>query len=190
MNPRGLVLVTMIALAAATRFIPPLVSPWVDLWNFTAIGAMCLFGGAHFQRKSAAFAVPMAALFLSDIALAFVLYGFKGFTVIWVSYVLFGLTTALGLALRNRVTFVNVMAAAVIASAGYFLLSNFYVWLTGYDVPRTAATLSAIYIAAIPFATNMFMGNLFYSAVLFGGYELLTRQLPVLRRPALQPARA
>jgi hypothetical protein len=189
MNPRGLVLVTMIALAAATRFIPPLAAPWVSLWNFTAIGAMCLFGGAHFQRKAVAFSVPLAALFLSDVALALVLYGFKGFPVISVSYVLFGLTTLLGMALRNRVTFVNVTAAAIVAGVGFFLLSNFHVWLTGYDAPRTAATLVETYVAAIPFATNMLLGNLVYSAALFGGYALLTRELPVLRQPALQPVR-
>ena len=189
MNPRGLLLVSMIVLAAATRLIPPLVSPWMNLWNFTAIGAMCLFGGSHFQRKSIAFAVPMAALFLSDVALTAILYGFGGINVISMSYVLFALTTLLGMTLRGRVTFSNVTAAAIIASAGFFLLSNFHVWLTGHGAPRTAATLGATYLAAIPFAKNMLLGNLFYSGVLFGGYALLTRKLPVLQQSALQPVR-
>jgi hypothetical protein len=190
MNPRGLILVTMIVLAAATRFIPPLASPWLSLWNFTAIGAMCLFGGAHFQRKSVAFAVPMLAMFLSDVALTAILYGLGGFTVMSVSYLLFALTTLLGMALRGRATFLNVTAAAIIASAGFFLLSNFHVWLTGHGAPRTAVTLATTYIAAIPFAKNMLLGNLFYSYALFGGYALLTRKLPVIQQAALQPVRA
>lgn len=190
MNPRGLILVTMIVLAAATRFIPPLASPWLNLWNFTAIGAMCLFGGSHFQRKSLAFAVPMAALFLSDVALSAVLYGFGGINVISMSYLLFALTTLLGMSLRGRSTFLNVTAAAIIASAGFFLFSNFHVWLTGHGAPRTAVTLGETFVAALPFAKNMLLGNLFYSYVLFGGYAFLTRRLPVLQQSALQPARA
>jgi len=101
------------------------------------------------------------------------------------SYLLFALTTLLGMTLRGRVTFFNIAAAAVLASAGFFLISNFHVWLTGHGMPHTAAGLGATYVAAIPFAKNMLMGNLFYSALLFGGYELLSMQWPVLRQPVL-----
>jgi hypothetical protein len=181
-SPRGLVLVTMILAAAATRLIPPLAAPYVNLWNFTAIGAMCLFGGAHFRRKSVAFLVPMAALFLSDVLLAATIYGFRSLNVVWMSYLLFGLTTLLGMALRSRVTFLNVTAAAVVASAGFFVVSNFHVWFTGNMYPHTVAGLGACYLAAIPFAKNMLLGNLFYSGALFGGYELLSMKWPVLRR--------
>ncbi len=187
-NPRGLVLITMILAAAATRLVPPLAAPYANLWNFTAIGAMCLFGGAYFRRKSLAFVVPMAALFLSDILLAVTIYGFRGINVISMSYLLFALTTLLGMTLRGRVTFFNVTAAAVVASAGFFLISNFYAWSTGHSYPLTAAGLGAAYVAAIPFAKNMLLGNLFYSAVLFGGYELLSLRWPVLRQSTLATA--
>jgi hypothetical protein len=187
-NPRGIVLVIMIVLAAATRLVPPLVAPWVNLWNFTAIGAMCLFGAAYFQRKSIAFAVPMAALLLSDVILTTMLYGFKEINVISFSYVLFGLTTLLGMALRGRVTFLNVTAVAVIASAGFFLLSNFHVWLSGHGESMKDVTLLSTYIAGLPFAKNMLLGNLFFSGVLFGGYELLSRRYPVLQRSSVVSA--
>jgi len=88
LNPRALTLVAMILAAAATRIIP-------HPWNFTAVGAMCLFGGAYFQRRWMALLVPMAALFLSDIVLAATLYGFRGLNVISMSYFLFALTTLL-----------------------------------------------------------------------------------------------
>jgi len=187
-NPRGLLLVTIVGLAAATRFIPPLAAPYANLWNFTAIGAMCLFGGAYFSRKSVAFLAPLTALFLSDIVLSAVLYGFKEFNVIFVNYVLFALTTLLGMTLRGRVTFFNVAAAAVIASGGFFFLSNFHVWLVGHGFAPTAAGLEQALIAGIPFAKNMLLANLFFSAVLFGGYELLTRRWPLLRQPRLPQA--
>jgi hypothetical protein len=189
---RAATLVTMILAAAATRLIPPLAAPYLNLWNFTAIGAMCLFGGAHFRRKSVAFIVPMAALLLSDLLLAATLYGFRSFNAVSLSYLLFALTTLLGMTLRGRVTFLNVGAAAIIASAGFFLISNFSVWANGHMYPHTAAGLGACYIAAVPFAQNMLLGNLVYSAALFGGYELLAMQWPILRQPTLVkvPARA
>jgi hypothetical protein len=173
-SPRAITLATMILAAAATRIIP-------HPWNFTAVGAMCLFGGAYFQRRWMAFLVPMVALFLSDIVLAATVYGFRGLNVISMSYLLFALTTLLGMTLRGRVNAFTVPAAAVVASGGFFLVSNFHVWLTGHTYPHTTAGLMACYTAAIPFAQNMLLGNLVYSGVMFGAWELLQRGLPVLR---------
>jgi len=170
----------MILAAAATRIIP-------HPWNFTAVGAMCLFGGAYFRRWWAALLVPMAALLLSDVILAATVYGFRGLNVISMSYLLFAFTTLLGMTLRRRVSILTVPAAAIIASAGFFLISNFHVWLTGHTYPHTQAGLMACYLAAIPYAQNMLLGNLFYSAVMFGGWELLQKGLPALR-PRFAPA--
>ena len=53
--------------AAATRLAPH----W---WNLTAVGAVCLFGGAYFQKKWPAFFVPLAALAVSDLLLQIFVY--------------------------------------------------------------------------------------------------------------------
>jgi hypothetical protein len=155
-------------------------------WNLTAVGAMCLFGGAYFQRRWMAFFVPLAALLLSDVVLAATLYGFGSLTQVWPSYCLWALTVLIGTALRERVNLLSVTAAAIAASGMFFVLSNFQVWLFGYSgYPYTVQGLVACYIAAIPFAQNMLLGNLVYCGVLFGGWELLARGLPGLRQPAL-----
>jgi hypothetical protein len=177
----------MILAAAATRLIPPEMRPW----NFTAVGAMCLFGGAYFERRWQAFAVPLAALLLSDLVLAATVYGFESLTHVWMSYLLFGLTVLLGMTLRKRVSLARVTLAAIGASLMFFLVSNFHVWIVGHGgYPYTPAGLMACYLAAIPFAQNMLLGNLLFSAILFGGYELLASQWPVLRRPARVPVSA
>jgi hypothetical protein len=172
-HPRAMTLLAMITAAAAARIIP-------HPWNFTPIGAMCLFGGAYFQRRWAAFLVPMAALLASDVVLYLVLYGNQGFSVTSMKYVWFALTVLLGMALRGNVTFSRVTAAAIAASVMFFLLSNFHVWLGSRTYPQTPAGLLACYIAAVPFAMNMLAGNLFYCAILFGGWELLSRRWPIL----------
>jgi hypothetical protein len=47
--------------------------------------------------------------------------------------------------------------------------------------PQTPAGLMAAYVAGIPFFRWTVLGTLVYSALLFGGFALLRRQLPVLR---------
>lgn len=186
-NPRTLfarvtILVTMIFAAAATRILP-------HPWNFTAVGALCLFGGAYFHRRWAALLVPIVALAVSDVFLAGFVYGFGSLRHVWMSYVLFALTVCLGMLLRSRVTFTRVTVTALVASGMFFLISNFHAWLVGHGgYPLTPAGLLACYVAALPFAQNMLLANLFYSGVLFGGYELLSLQWPALRQPGMAKA--
>jgi hypothetical protein len=174
-KPRVLMLIALIAAGAATRLIPH----W---WNFTAIGAICLFGGAYFRPKWAAFLVPLAAIAVSDIVLTAFVYGPLGLGVNWFKYVCFALTVMLGMLLRDRVTAGRTAGVAVLAAIMFFLLSNFHVWLGGDGslYPHTLAGLMACYVAAIPFSLNMLWGNLFYCGVMFGAWELLHRQWPAL----------
>src|SRR5260370_18448130 len=62
LTPRFLTLLSMTLTAALSRLMPH--PP-----NFAPIGALALFGGACFSSRRAAFAVPLAALFLSDLVL-------------------------------------------------------------------------------------------------------------------------
>jgi hypothetical protein len=42
----------------------------------------------------------------------------------------------------------------------------------------------ACYVAAIPFFQNTLAGDLFYTALLFGGFALMERLIPAIREPA------
>src|ERR1035437_7161951 len=84
-KPRFTMLAGMILAAAASRLIPH--PP-----NFTPIAAIALFGGAQFSSQRAAFFVPLAGLFLSDLVLGFyaitpVVYGSFALTVCLVFWV-------------------------------------------------------------------------------------------------------
>ena len=61
------VLTLLVLLAAATRLMPH--PP-----NFTAMGALALFGGAYFLNRLTAFVLPLATLFVSDLVLNNVVY--------------------------------------------------------------------------------------------------------------------
>jgi hypothetical protein len=110
MNIRLIVPVVLIALAAASRFLPH--PP-----DFTPLAAMALFGGAYFSDRRIAFAVPFIALLLSDLVLG--LHGTMPFV-----YLGFGVTVLIGMALRGN-TGVAVAGAAIASSVLFFVVTNF-----------------------------------------------------------------
>lgn len=170
-HPRPLVLTGMILAAAAARLGP-------HLPNFTPIAAMALFGGAHFADKRLAFGVPLLALLLSDALLGF----HAGMPAVYGS---FALIVALGLGLRTDCTVTAVAGTALAGALLFFLITNFAVWVEGAFYPRTWVGLGECYVAAIPFFRNSLAGDLFYTAVLFGGFALAQRRWPILAEPAL-----
>ena len=152
-------------------------------WNATPLGAMFLFSGATFRSKKESLLVPFAALLVSDFAVNRFLYEgkpawFSPWT--WSAFLLIGL---IGWALRERISFRGVAAAALCGSVSFFFITNFGVWAAGVMYPRTGAGLSACFLAALPFLRETLVGDLAYTAILFGSYEWLRR-----RRPALAPA--
>lgn len=159
----------MIVLAAAfSRLIP-------HPWNFTAIGAMALFGGASFRSKTLSLVLPVAALFLSDLVLG--LHSTMVF--VYAAFVLIGI---LGWSLQEKKTALRVGTYALASSAIFFLVSNFGVWMTQALYPHNGAGLVECYVAALPFLQNQVLGDLFYSAILFGGFAFASRRVPALAR--------
>lgn len=173
-----LVLAALIIVAALTRVLPH--PP-----NFSPIAAIALFGGAYFAARAWAVLVPLAGLLISDLVLASINGGLYaswfGGSGIWVIYGCIALTTAMGFGLRGKVTGVRVLGYSLAGSALFFVVTNFAAWLGNPMYPKTAAGLVASYVAGIPFLQWSVLGTLFYAAVLFGGFALLRRQLPVLR---------
>lgn len=163
---RIIVILAAIGLAAALRLIPH--PP-----NFTPIGAMALFGGAYLGRRALAFAAPLAALLLSDLVLGF--YPGIGFV-----YGAVALTVLIGWAIPPQRPALAVGGAAIAGSLLFFILTNFGMWAFSGFYPLTWDGLVACYVAAIPFFQNSLAGDLFYCAMLFGGFALLERLVPAL----------
>ena len=173
-HARLLAVLSAILLAATLRLVPH--PP-----NFTPIAAMALFGGAYLGRRGLAFAAPLGALLLSDLVLGF--YPELAFV-----YLATAATVAIGWALRKWRTALGIGAAALASSLLFFAVTNFGVWLVMDYYPKTLAGLAACYVAAIPFFQNTLAGDLFFSALLFGGFALAEQRLPMLRHPAPQTA--
>lgn len=153
--------------------------------NFTAIGAIAIFGGSVIKDKKLAFLLPLGALFLSDVCLQLLTSttGFYGTSQFFV-YLAFMIITAVAGFMQKK-SAANIALAAVWSGAIFFILSNFGVWLSSDFYPKTLAGLAACYWASVPFYKNEFFGNfilniimanLFYSAVMFGAYALMERK--------------
>jgi hypothetical protein len=165
---RIIALLLAIVAAAAMRLLPH--PP-----NFSPIAAMALFSGAYLPKRALAFVVPFGALILSDALLG----GFyPGMNFVYLS---FGLTVLIGWAVAKRKTVPMIGGAALASSVLFFVLTNFGMWLFSGFYPLTWEGLVACYVAAIPFFQNTVAGDLFFTALLFGGFALAERYVPALR---------
>jgi hypothetical protein len=164
---RLIALLAAIAAAAALRLVPH--PP-----NFSPIDAMALFSGAYVGRRLLAFAAPLAALLLSDLVLGF----YPGMLFQYAAVILIVLLSTLAL---SRVTVLRLAAAAIASSVLFFAISNFGVWAVSGMYAHTPAGLGACYLAAVPFFQNTIAGDLFYAALLFGGFALAEHFVPRLR---------
>ena len=173
-NSRIVALLSAIVVAAVLRLVP-------HPANFTPIGAMALFSGAYLGRRGLAFAAPLGAMVLSDAVLGF----YSGF---WITYVAVALIVAVGFLALSRLSVLRIAGAAIASSVLFFLVSNFGTWAASGMYPHTLAGLSACYVAAVPFFQNTVAGDLFYTALLFGGFHLAELTMPKLRAGQAEPA--
>ncbi len=164
----------LIGLAVLTRLLP-------HPHNFTPIGAVGLFSAAIFGRRWLTLAVPLVALFSTDLYINNVVYSafydnFVWWGSTWV-YAAFAAVTAIGyLLLHRRVGAGRVVLSSLTASAVFYAITNFGVWVGSGMYPHTADGLIACYVAALPFFGNTVLGDLLYSAALFGGYAWAVRR--------------
>jgi hypothetical protein len=175
--PGPLVLAVLILLAALSRLLPH--PP-----NFSPVEAIALFGGACFASRAWAFAVPMLALLASDLVMAAVIgdsyAGYLGSMSFWSVYACIALTTLMGLRLRGKAGGARLLGYSLAGSVLFFLVTNLAAWIASPLYPQTAAGLASAYVAGIPFFQWTVLGTLAYVAILFGGFALLRRRLPVL----------
>jgi hypothetical protein len=173
-TPRFLTLVGITLAAATSRLLPH--PP-----NFTPLGAIALFSGAYFSSTRAAFAVPLLAMVISNAILGITRYGTSIFPLLPYVYASFALTVCIGLFLRRRHSPFLIGSAAFGSALLFFLITNFGVWVKGRQYPLTMEGFALCYVAALPYFRNMLLGDLVYSTVLFGSFELAVRYLPWLR---------
>jgi Family of unknown function (DUF6580) len=165
-TPKFIIITGMIFIAAFIRLIPH--PP-----NFAPVAAMALFGGAYFNKKWAAFLIPLLAMFITDLFLGF-------HPTMWAVYLSFILIVGIGMLMIKQKKVSNIFLASVSASVLFFVVTNFSVWAAGLYYPKDLSGLAASYTAAIPFFHYTLLSDLFFVALMFGSYELVKAKFPKL----------
>jgi len=144
--------------------------------NFTPVAAVGLFAGVYF-RKSWASLLPLLGMLLSDFFIGG--YGVRGMMVVYGSFALtflIGKIIARGDLFASRGRFgaktVRILGGAVASAVLFFLITNNVFLYTPALYPHDFSGLMASYVAGLPFFRWQILGDLFYSGMLFGVYEL------------------
>lgn len=165
------IIMAIILTGAAVRFmdLPP---------NFSPVGAMAIFAGAFFTRRSWALALPLGVMLLSDLFLGF-------YSGIFYVYLAFGLSAMIGFYFLKNFSWGRFGATNLSCALLFFVVSNFGVWLTTPLYSKNFAGLVSCFEMAIPFFRNTLASQFFFAAVFFGVYELATRASGIKAKAAL-----
>ena len=153
-----------------------------ELPNVSPLGAMALFGGAYFSKRYLAVLIPLLALWVSDVVLNNTIYAayFEGFS--WfgtpVVYLSIFVIALMGTKLLKKIKVKNLLIASLLTSLVFFLITNLGSWWALPMYTKDITGIIAAYWAGLPFFLSTILSNLFFTAVLFGGYELVKQQVP------------
>ncbi len=146
-------------LAILTRFLPH--PP-----NFVPIAALALFGACFLPRKWSLI-LPLSAMLVSDLFIGF--YTLPIMLAVYGSFLLIGL---LGWLLKKHQQWYFIGSSAILSALIFFFVTNLAVWAFTPLYVKTLSGLLQCFTMALPFFKNTLLGNLFYTASLFGLYQL------------------
>ncbi len=138
------------------------------LSNFAPLAAIALCGAIYFPRKYR-FALPFAALLVSDLALDFYYGASLADPLILCRYVAFALVGLLGLAISRHASLKTIVPASLAGSTIFYLITNFFSWLTDPGYVKNLAGLVQSLTVGLPQYTPtwIFFRNSLVSDLLF-----------------------
>lgn len=151
----------LILIGASYRLFP-------HLPNFAPVAAISLFSGFYFRRYF--ILIPIFIMLVSDLFIGF--YDLRLMAVVYLSFLLISL---IGILMRKNKSVLMLVGCSLAGSILFFILTNFAVWALGQWYPHDFNGLVQCYAMALPFFKNTLAGDLFYSSVIFGCFELFAQ---------------
>lgn len=145
--------------------------------GFMPVAASALFAGRVLRIPALAVIVPVVAMALSGAALPG-----DDWRITLVVFAAISVPALVGILSRRWTGAVAIVAAMVSCSLFFFAASNFAVWAFSGIYPLDLQGLARCYVAALPFLDKTVMGDLFWTAVLFGGAWLVQHGPALARR--------
>ena len=135
----ALIVVLLVIIGISTRFLF-LIDGESILPNFSAVGAVAIFGACYFKGVSK-WIIPLAILWVSDLILNNVFYAqyYESFQVVgnlWV-YLSFIVAGLIAYKVMRKPSWGGLAFTGISAGVVFFLISNFGVWMSGTMYPMT-----------------------------------------------------
>ena len=124
--------------------------------NFTPILASAIMAPLLIKDRWFGIAIPIVAMFISDIILGFHPYQFVIYSTI--------LTIGLVSPMRKNYSMLGIMAVG--SSVWFFITTNFAVWILWDYYPKTIEGIIACYTSAIPFFKNTLISTCLFTGLL------------------------
>ncbi len=162
-------------------------APWLS--NFAPLAAIALCCAAYLPRRFK-FVLPLAILFLSDVALN-ANYGERIFTpLILCRYAALAAVGWIGYALQNRASLRTMLPAAIAGSTLFYFVTNFFSWLTDPGYAKSVGGLIQALTVGLPQypSTWLFFRNSLVSDLIFTLVFVLCvrpQSVPVSQRAAV-----
>mgnify|MGYP006106157783 CR=1 FL=1 len=184
-RPRRSTLVALLLLSIGARLAPFLllqlgvaIDPGQGFypWNFSPLLPIGLFGAAFYADRRLAFLVPLACYLLGDLGILFITgrpeWAFYAHQP--VVYLSVAMVVVSGLLLRRDRSAARIASAGLMASTGFFLLSNFGVWAFGGGArfTLTPAGLIECYIMGLPYYRNTLISMVVFLPILLSRVSL------------------
>lgn len=156
-------IILIITIGILGRLIP-------HLPNVTPIIGLCLFARANLPYYFSLLVIAIT-LFISDLCLA-AMFGYP-----MVSYAT--LFTYSGFAVvilanyKSRYLSKSLLFSILGSSFGFWIWTNFGVWLTSNWYDRSIEGLGRCYYLALPFLRNALIGDLIWGYLIFGAFNIL-----------------
>lgn len=184
-NPRTLTLILFIVVIGLSRVLLPMFGDLEAIANYSAVGALAIFGGAYFNNNLKSFSFPILTLLFSDLLLSLTVYPSAGSDLLyegwyWV-YGAFALMVLAGKLILSKVNVLSFLTATFATVMIHWIVTDFGVWYGSPSHPQTLAGFWSVLSAAIPFEFRFLYGTLGYGIVMFGLFEGLKLKFPVLK---------
>jgi len=124
--------------------------------NFTPILASAIMAPMLIKDRLFGIAVPIVAMFISDLIIGFYSYQFVIYTSI----------LAIGLVAPMRKNYLSLGIMAVGGSVWFFITTNFAEWMIWDYYPKTIEGLITCYTLAIPFFKNTLISTCLFTGLL------------------------
>jgi hypothetical protein len=167
-NPSAVILVLIVILVSIFRIAAPYSDNFKEIANFSAVGAIALFGGAYFNSNIKAFGFPLLVLLLSDLFIAQTSgYGFFYAGWYW-TYIAFILMVFASKQLLKQINVQNLVLSTIVITLIHWVVADIGVMYMPGLYPPTLAGFWACLVAAVPFELKFLYGTLVYGTVMFG----------------------